>query len=312
MKGDLPKREPPRLSRWETEDLYGRIRAARKGRPVFLLHDGPPYANGSIHMGTSMNKILKDLVVRSKTLAGFDAPYVPGWDCHGLPIELKVDKELGPKKREMSDVAIRQACRAYAEKWIDVQRTDFKRLGVLGAWNAPYRTMDFSYQSEIARAFGDVRREGSRQLRLQGGPLVRPRPDGAGRGRDRVRGQDRLVDLRRPSSRSGLREGRLAGSRLRRPCFEAERHHLDDDAVDAAGEPRHRARYGHPVRPHREKSFRDPDQSASRRRAARAMPSPRRSAGLTGVGRKGRRVPPHRFRSSPEDSDTAVPSTSTV
>ncbi len=154
MKGDLPRREPPRLSRWETEDLYGRIRAARKGRPVFLLHDGPPYANGSIHMGTSMNKILKDLVVRSKTLAGFDAPYVPGWDCHGLPIELKVDKELGPKKREMSDVAIRQACRAYAEKWIDVQRADFKRLGVLGAWNAPYRTMDFSYQSEIARAFG--------------------------------------------------------------------------------------------------------------------------------------------------------------
>ncbi|MBK9064018.1 MAG: isoleucine--tRNA ligase [Acidobacteria bacterium] len=154
MRGDLPKREPPRLARWQEGDLYGRIRAARKGAPGYLLHDGPPYANGRIHMGTAMNKILKDLVVRSRTLAGFDAPYVPGWDCHGLPIELKVDKELGPKKRGMSDVAIRDACRAYAEKWIDVQRTDFMRLGVLGAWMKPYRTMDFSYQSEIARAFG--------------------------------------------------------------------------------------------------------------------------------------------------------------
>ncbi len=154
MRGDLPKREPLRLARWQEGDLYGRIRAARKGAPGYLLHDGPPYANGRIHMGTAMNKILKDLVVRSRTLDGFDAPYVPGWDCHGLPIELKVDKELGPKKRGMSDVAIRDACRAYAEKWIDVQRTDFMRLGVLGAWMKPYRTMDFSYQSEIARAFG--------------------------------------------------------------------------------------------------------------------------------------------------------------
>jgi isoleucyl-tRNA synthetase len=154
MKADLPKREPARLARWEEGDLYGRIRKARSGAPKFLLHDGPPYANGRIHMGTAMNKILKDLVVRTRTLDGFDAPYVPGWDCHGLPIELKVDKELGPKKRGMSDVAIRDACRASAEKWIDVQRADFKRLGVLGAWSAPYRTMDFSYQARIARDFG--------------------------------------------------------------------------------------------------------------------------------------------------------------
>jgi isoleucyl-tRNA synthetase len=160
MRADLPKREPARLARWQDGDLYGRIRAARKGAPQFLLHDGPPYANGRIHMGTAMNKILKDLVVRSKTLAGFDAPYVPGWDCHGLPIELKVDKELGPKKREMTDVAVRDACRAYAEKWIDVQRADFMRLGVLGAWKSPYRTMDFSYQSEIARAFGSFVEKG--------------------------------------------------------------------------------------------------------------------------------------------------------
>jgi len=154
MKADLPKREPVRLARWRDEDLYGRIRKGRAGAPRFLLHDGPPYANGKIHIGTAMNKILKDLVVRTKTLAGFDAPYVPGWDCHGLPIELSVDKELGAKKRDMSDVAIRQACRRFAEKWIDDQRADFKRLGILGRWEAPYRTMDFSYQAEIAKAFG--------------------------------------------------------------------------------------------------------------------------------------------------------------
>ncbi len=154
MKADLPKREPLRLARWHAEDLYRRIRDARAGAPRFLLHDGPPYANNKIHIGTAMNKILKDLVVRTKTLAGFDAPYVPGWDCHGLPIELGVDKELGPKKREMSDVAIRQACRKFAERWIDDQRADFKRLGILGRWAAPYRTMDFSYQAEIAKAFG--------------------------------------------------------------------------------------------------------------------------------------------------------------
>ena len=155
MKADLPRREPVRLARWHAEDLNGRIRKARAGAPRFLLHDGPPYANGKIHIGTAMNKILKDLVVRSKTLAGLDSPYVPGWDCHGLPIELSVDKELGPKKREMSDVAIRQACRKFAEKWIDDQRADFKRLGILGRWEAPYRTMDFSYQAEIAKAFGE-------------------------------------------------------------------------------------------------------------------------------------------------------------
>ncbi len=154
MKADLPKREPVRLARWQAENLYGRIREARAGAPRFLLHDGPPYANNKIHIGTAMNKILKDLVVRTRTLAGFDAPYVPGWDCHGLPIELGVDKELGAKKREMTDVAIRQACRKFAERWIDDQRADFKRLGILGRWEAPYRTMDFSYQAEIAKAFG--------------------------------------------------------------------------------------------------------------------------------------------------------------
>src|SRR5512143_2093430 len=162
MKGDLPRREPERLKRWEETDLYGRLRERRRaeGAPRFVFHDGPPYANGSIHIGTALNKVLKDIVVRSRSLAGFDAPFVPGWDCHGLPIELKVDKELGARKRSMSEVEVRLACRAYAERWIDDQRTDFKRLGVLAQWDAPYRTMDFVYQAEIARAFGAFVGEG--------------------------------------------------------------------------------------------------------------------------------------------------------
>ncbi len=134
MKANLPQNEPKWLAKWAQEDLYGRIRAARQGAPIFTLHDGPPYANGRIHLGTALNKILKDFVVKSKTLAGFNAPYLPGWDCHGLPIEINVDKELGPRKSRMSVVEIRQACRRYAEKFVDLQRGDFERLGILGEW----------------------------------------------------------------------------------------------------------------------------------------------------------------------------------
>ena len=154
MKGDLPKREPARLKRWVDEGLYERLRKAGAGKPAFLLHDGPPYANGRIHLGHAMNKTLKDLVVRSRTLAGYDAPYLPGWDCHGLPIELNMLKELGKREAGVSDVALRRACRAFAEKWIANQRADFLRLGILGSWDRPYETMDFAYQAEIARAFG--------------------------------------------------------------------------------------------------------------------------------------------------------------
>src|SRR5690349_24428794 len=120
MRGDLPKREPAILARWEKMDLYRRLREASRGREKIILHDGPPYANGQIHLGTALNKILKDFVVKSKTMAGFDSPYVPGYDCHGLPIELKVDRELGPKKRDMSMADFRRACRAYADRFIDV------------------------------------------------------------------------------------------------------------------------------------------------------------------------------------------------
>jgi isoleucyl-tRNA synthetase len=134
MKANLPQAEPKRLGEWKKDGLYRKVREARQGAPRFVLHDGPPYANGHIHLGTVLNKILKDLVVRSRTMQGMDAPYVPGWDCHGLPIELKVDKDLGAKKRELSPVAFRKACRAYAEKFLDIQRSEFERLGVMGEW----------------------------------------------------------------------------------------------------------------------------------------------------------------------------------
>jgi isoleucyl-tRNA synthetase len=153
MKANLPVTEPKLLERWEKEGLYQRIRESRAGRPLYVLHDGPPYANGRIHLGTAFNKILKDFIVKSKTMAGFDSPYVPGWDCHGLPIEIKVDSELGPKKAQMSVAEIRRACRKYAEKFVDIQRKDFKRLGVLGLWDDPYLTMSGEYQAVIAGAF---------------------------------------------------------------------------------------------------------------------------------------------------------------
>ena len=151
MKANLAQREPEQLDRWEQEGLYDKIRAASTGRPTFILHDGPPYANGHIHIGTAMNKILKDIIVRSRQMTGFDAVYVPGWDCHGLPIEHNVDKELGSAKLTMSQADVRRQCRAYAERFIDIQRKEFKRLGVMGQWDDPYLTMAYQYEAIIAR-----------------------------------------------------------------------------------------------------------------------------------------------------------------
>ena len=154
MKADLQKTEPAAIARWSEMGLYERIRERRAGSPKFVLHDGPPYANGKIHIGHGLNKVLKDIIVKSRTMSGFDAPYVPGWDCHGLPIELKVDKELGSKKRTMSVVDFRRACRRYAEKFVELQSADFQRLGVLGDWKRPYLTMTPDYQAAIVRALG--------------------------------------------------------------------------------------------------------------------------------------------------------------
>jgi isoleucyl-tRNA synthetase len=153
MKANLPQNEPARLAEWDLSGLYGLIREARKGAPKYILHDGPPYANGAIHLGHALNKCIKDFVVKTKTMAGFDAPYVPGWDCHGLPIEIKVDEQLGGKKLEMDPVAVRQACREYAGRFIDLQRSQFKRLGVFGRWDKPYATMDFPYEASILETF---------------------------------------------------------------------------------------------------------------------------------------------------------------
>ncbi len=154
MKANLPSTEPKALARWSKMDLYGKIQAARAGAPKFVLHDGPPYANGNIHMGTALNKILKEFVVKSRSMAGFDAPYVVGYDCHGLPIELQVDRELGGRKREMSVADFCRACRAYAERFVGTMSEQFQRLGILGTWDDPYLTMNFKYQAAIARAFG--------------------------------------------------------------------------------------------------------------------------------------------------------------
>src|SRR5438067_12097523 len=138
MEANLPVSEPKILARWDDLGLYSRIREARKGQPIYVLHDGPPYANGLIHLGTALDKCLKDFVVKSKNMAGFDAPYVPGWDCHGLPIELKVDESLGRKKLEMDPLQVPQECRKYADEYVGSQREQFKRIGVLGRWDNPY------------------------------------------------------------------------------------------------------------------------------------------------------------------------------
>ncbi|MDR3388349.1 MAG: isoleucine--tRNA ligase [Rudaea sp.] len=161
MKADLAKREPGMLADWEERDRYGEIQkrtAARKH--MFLLHDGPPYANGVIHIGHAVNKVLKDIVVKSKLLAGFRSPYVPGWDCHGLPIEIAVEKNVGKVGVKVDAVEFRRLCREYATRQIDLQRTDFKRLGVLGEWENPYRTMDFRYEADMLRALAKIHARG--------------------------------------------------------------------------------------------------------------------------------------------------------
>jgi isoleucyl-tRNA synthetase len=157
MRGDMAKREPKMLARWQAQQRYQQIRAAKAGKPKFILHDGPPYANGDIHIGHAVNKILKDIIIKSKTLAGFDAPYVPGWDCHGLPIELQVEKTHG---KAIPPAQFRELCREYAQVQIERQKKDFIRLGVLGDWDNPYLTMAFETEANIIRAIGEIQRNG--------------------------------------------------------------------------------------------------------------------------------------------------------
>ena len=161
MKANLAKREPEILKVWEEKGIYHQLSQRAKGRPKYILHDGPPYANGNIHIGTALNKILKDFIVKSKFMTGYDSPYVPGWDCHGLPVEHEVEKSLGSKKGELSIVEIRKRCRDYAAKYVGIQREEFKRLGVFGEWENPYLTMNFAYQATIVREFGKFLLNGS-------------------------------------------------------------------------------------------------------------------------------------------------------
>lgn len=156
MRGDLAKREPGMLQRWYADNLYGIIREAKKGKKTFILHDGPPYANGSIHIGHSVNKILKDIIVKSKGMAGYDSPYVPGWDCHGLPIEHKVEQMIGKPGEKVTAAEFREACRKYAAEQVEGQKADFIRLGVLGDWDRPYLTMDFGTEANIIRALSKI------------------------------------------------------------------------------------------------------------------------------------------------------------
>ena len=156
MRGNLAQREPKMLEQWYEDDLYGQIREAKSGKPKFILHDGPPYANGQIHIGHAVNKILKDVIVKAKTLSDFDAPYVPGWDCHGLPIELQVEKKHGKPGKKLDLAQFREKCREYAQTQIDQQRTDFKRLGVLGDWDNPYLTMNFKQEADSVRALAKI------------------------------------------------------------------------------------------------------------------------------------------------------------
>ncbi len=160
MKGNLPKREPEFIARWMKQGLYQRIQASRAGKPLYVLHDGPPYANGHIHIGHALNKILKDIIVKSRTMEGMRAPYVPGWDCHGLPIEHQVTKQLGEKKKDMSATELRRQCREYADTFWNIQRDEFQRLGVLGDWDRPYLTMDKAYEATIIREFGKFVEQG--------------------------------------------------------------------------------------------------------------------------------------------------------
>ncbi len=174
MKADLPQREPKRVERWKADGVYERIEAKRradnaagKGKGRRILHDGPPYANGAIHMGHALNKILKDIVVKTLWMDGYESPYVPGWDCHGLPVEHAVEKDLGPKRREMPRAEFLAKCRAYAQKWIDAQRTGFQRLGVLGAWDQPYITMDPSFEAGVVRSLAKLFESGAVTRKLK-------------------------------------------------------------------------------------------------------------------------------------------------
>ncbi len=189
MKAGLPQREPEWLERWQKMDLYKRLRESARGRETFTLHDGPPYANGDIHIGHALNKILKDIITRSQQMMGKDAAYVPGWDCHGLPIEWKIEEKYrkqGLNKDEVPALEFRKECRDFAQGWVNVQREQFKRLGINGEWDNPYLTMSFDAEAAIVRRVPEVPDEWHALSRLQARHVVGRRKNRARRSRSRI------------------------------------------------------------------------------------------------------------------------------
>ena len=235
MKANLPQNEPKRLEQWRGMNLYQLIREKSAGRPKFVLHDGPPYANGEIHIGHALNKILKDIVVKSQTMLGYDSPYVPGWDCHGLPIEQPSARSSARRRTRCRAAEFRRACRQFAAKYVDIQREDFVRLGVFGDWDHPYTTMSFDYEADIADALGRFFETGAVYKGLK--PVHWCTYDQSALAEAEVEYREhtspsvyvrfRMIDEAVTGARSADRETAL-------------RHHLDDHAVDAAREPRHR------------------------------------------------------------------------
>ena len=235
MKANLPQNEPLRLARWASMRLYEELRKASQGRPAYLLHDGPPYANGPIHLGHALNKGLKDFVVKSKTMAGFDAPYVPGYDCHGLPIEIKVDEKLGRKKLEMPVPAVLEACRAYAQKYVDLQTSQFERIGCLGRWDKPYKTMSRDYEARTLEAFYGFLEKGFVYRGLK--PVYWCIHDRTALAEAEVEYDDAHQPLGLRALPAHLRSG---GHRARAGRPRCLHHHLDHHALDAAGVARRR------------------------------------------------------------------------
>ena len=242
MRAGLPQREPLLLARWDRMDLYRRLREAGQGRPRFVLHDGPPYANGNIHIGHALNKILKDLVVRSQGMLGQDSNYVPGWDCHGLPIEWKIEEAYRARGKDKDAVPIiefRRECRAFAEQWIDVQREEFKRLGVEGDWQHPYSTMAFAAEAQIAReimsfAMTDQLYRGSKPVMWSSV--------------EKTALAEAEVEYHEKTSTTIWVKFPIIDT-LDRDLEGASVADLDDDALDDPGQPRRRLRVRHRLRP---------------------------------------------------------------
>ncbi len=241
MKAGLPQKEPELLKRWQDMGLYKRLRAESKGRPQFVLHDGPPYANGNIHIGHALNKILKDIITRSRQMAGFDSNYVPGWDCHGLPIEWKIEeqyREKGQNKDAMPVNEFRKECREFAEHWVDVQREEFKRLGVVGDWENPYLTMNFKAEALIASELMKFAESG--QLYRGSKPVMWSVVEKTALAEAEIEYQDYTSDtiyVKFPvkGSRWTELERHRTEHRCRQPLAGACRH-LDNDALDHPGQ----------------------------------------------------------------------------